>query len=90
MTSNIAGLVFAFSPLMILLFAAEMCTVETLYNTRKLTGDTVGKALAYVVLKLPCSMIIPVLLGLLGAAVIFILDATSVAYIVRNNMKEAR
>lgn len=88
MTVNAASIVFAFSPLMVLLFAAEMCTVETLYNRHELTEDTVGKAIAYVLLKLPCSMLIPVFFGLLGAIVVLLLDVASIVYIVHRSIKE--
>ena len=87
MAFTAAGLVFALSPLMILLFAAEMCTVESLYSMHSLTEDTVGKAIVYVVFKLPCSILFPVFLGALGTTIVAVLDTLSIICVIRESAK---
>lgn len=83
MRINAAGLMFAISPLLILLFAAEMCAIEDKlrYGLLPPVGDGMGRsdwAVVYTMLKLPASLVVPVFAGTAGAAAILALDAASV------------
>lgn len=76
-----ASLVFALSPLLIVLFAFEMSLVDELYGRGILDHDGMGKAVAYVALKLPGSLVLPLVTNGYGAVLVGVLDIISVAYI---------
>lgn len=77
-----AYLGFALSPLLVVLFAFEMSLVQELYNRYVLGYNGMGRAVAYVVLKLPASLVLPLVTCGYGAILIGLLDAVSAGYVI--------
>ena len=85
-----AYLIFALSPLLIVLFAFEMSLIDGLYNLGVLDHDAMGRAVAYVVLKLPCSLVLPFVTNGYGAILVGMLDAVSIGCIIYASRKHGK
>ena len=87
MQINTAGIMFAVSPLLIVLFAFEMCAIDEVagHGTLEpwLGNDAANKARFYAMTKLPASLVVPVIGGMAGLAAVAVLDAASVMLIIK-------
>lgn len=87
MSETIRALGFSLSPLFILLFACEMCALE---DGLPVSGKASDRLVAWYVLKLPASILLPLFLSAPGAALVLLADALSMARIAKARRENRR
>lgn len=77
----------ALSPLSVFLFACEMSSMQDLYNKSLISDNGMSRRVLLYVLKLPVSIVLPVLAAWYGLAALALADAASVLNIFRERRK---